>query len=133
MGEIAARVAGTDSGAVLTFAGSVRADGPDRRRVLRISYEGYEPMALSILRRIVEQAERTHGGRAYADHRLGTLEAGEISIGIAVASPHRADGFAALREIIEQIKKDLPIWKKEEFSDGTSEWVNCAAGREKAG
>lgn len=124
MDDLSSKVSSADCGAALTFAGSVRADVENNRRVRRITYEGYEPMAGNILRQIADTAARRFGARVAAEHRLGTLNVGEISIGIAVACPHRADGFAALREIIEEVKKNLPVWKKEEFSDGAAEWVH---------
>ncbi len=119
------KVSSPTCGAILTFAGAVRQDTDTRKSVVRIAYEGYESMSEEVLRRIAETAARAHHARVAVEHRLGSLQIGETSVGIAVASPHRADGFAALREIIESIKKDLPIWKKEEFSDGSTEWVNC--------
>lgn len=120
-----AKVSSPTCGAALTFTGAVRQDAEAGKSVVRITYEGYEPMSEDVLRRIAESAARAHHARVAVEHRLGALQTGEISVGIAVASPHRAAGFSALREIIEAIKKDLPIWKKEEFSDGSSEWVNC--------
>lgn len=119
------RVAGGLCGACLTFAGTVREDDRSGRKVVRIEYEGYEPMAEKVLRKIAAEAAARHAARVAVEHRLGTLAVGETSIGIAVASAHRAEGFEALRDIIEAVKRDLPIWKKEEFSDGTSEWADC--------
>ncbi len=132
IGELAKRTADGSSGAILTFAGTVRSGGDRGRTVVRIEYEGYEPMAREVLRRIAEQAAGRFGARAAVSHRLGVLEVGEVSVGIAVSTPHRSEGFSALREIIEEIKKDLPVWKKEIFSDGQSEWVNCSTRAHRA-
>lgn len=122
------KVSSPSCGAALTFAGTVRADLDAGRAVVQITYEGYETMAESALRAIAGRAAKKYGVKVAVEHRLGILRIGEISIGIAVASPHRSDGFSALRDIIEDVKRDMPIWKKEEFSDGASEWVNCRHG-----
>lgn len=126
MRDLASKVSSPGCGAALTFAGTVRLDvRSDQASVARITYEGYEQMAEHVLRKIAEAAANKYNVRVAVEHRLGTLNVGEISVGIAVAGPHRADGFSALREIIETIKHDLPIWKKEEFSDGSAQWVDC--------
>ncbi len=123
---LSARVTSPANGAALTFAGTVREDMDGRRKVIRIEYEGYEPMAEKVLNRIARDTAEKHGARVAVEHRLGVLAVSEISVGIAVGSPHRSEGFSALRDVIETIKKELPIWKRENFSDGSSEWVNCA-------
>lgn len=128
MQSLSSKVADHSHGAGLTFAGTVRADGGGAKAVRHIIYEGYEPMAGQTLYRIAEKAAERHGAAVAVEHRLGCLKVGEISIGIAVATAHRAAGFLALREMIEEIKKDLPIWKKEEFSDGTAGWLGIAQG-----
>ncbi len=117
-----ARVAHAGAGAVLTFAGAVR-DHKQGRRVLRIHYEAYEPMARRVLERIASdvQAEWPEC-RVALVHRIGLLEVGEVSIAIAVSSPHRDAGFMALRAAIEAVKRDLPVWKREYFEDGAV-WV----------
>ncbi|OGH56576.1 MAG: hypothetical protein A3G34_09215 [Candidatus Lindowbacteria bacterium RIFCSPLOWO2_12_FULL_62_27] len=124
--ELADKIGGPGCGALLTFAGAVRADDDEqgRAQVTHITYEGYESMAEQVLRQIAESVARAHQVRVAIEHRLGRLEVGEVSVGVAVACPHRSQGFSALRDAIEKIKKDLPIWKKEEFSDGTSLWVH---------
>ena len=125
LNALSTKVSSADCGATLTFAGTVRADKEKGRAVIRITYEGYEGMAEKTLRQIAQQAAGAYDASVAVEHRLGCLNIGEISIGIAISTPHREDGFGALREIIESVKKELPIWKKEEFSDGTAEWVNC--------
>ena len=73
---------------------------------------------------IVGEAARSAGtDRIAAVHRIGELEVGEVSVAIAVSSPHRAQAYDASRYIIEEIKKRLPVWKKERYSDGVEEWV----------
>ena len=110
------------AGAVLSFVGTVR-DEKLGRRVLGIEYEAYAPMALRVLERIGrEMLERWPLRRVGLVHRVGWLEVGDASIAIAVAAPHRAEGFEALRHAIEAVKRDVPIWKKERFEDGAV-WV----------
>lgn len=119
---LAARVAGPAAGAVLSFIGTVR-DSKHGRRVVCIEYEAYEPMARRVLERIGDEMCSRWPAEAVAlVHRLGRLEVGEASIAILVATPHRADGFAALRHGIEAVKRDLPVWKREHFEDGAV-WV----------
>ncbi len=127
MDSLAERLTGEDAGAVLTFAGTVRRDQGTGRHVTGILYEGHEPMARQVLEKIAGRVADRHGVRVAVEHRLGELPVGDISVGIAVSAPHREAGFSALREMIESIKTDLPVWKKEQFSDGTSEWVSCSA------
>ena len=122
---LTSKVYSPECGASLNFAGMVRADKEAGRDVQQIIYEGYEKMAEIALREIAQAAARKHQARVAVEHRLGCLKIGEISVGIAVATAHRADGFGALKDIIETIKKDLPIWKKEEFSDGSAQWVRA--------
>ena len=82
-------------------------------------------MADLVLREIVEEATNSLGtDRIVVVHRLGKLKVGDISVAIAVSSPHRANSYEASRFIIEEIKRRLPIWKKELYSDGNEEWVD---------
>ena len=110
-------------GAVLLFLGVVR-DHNDGRPVRGLRYEAYVEMATEVLRTIADEASALLGtGRLAVVHRVGVLEVGEVSVGIAVSSPHRAEGFEASRYVIEEIKKRLPIWKEEEYADGDRGWV----------
>ena len=87
-------------------------------------YDTYEEMAAEVLSEIVDEAARSAGtDRIATIHRTGELEVGEVSVAIAVSSPHRAQAYDASRYIIEEIKKRLPVWKKERYSDGAEEWV----------
>lgn len=111
-------VARAGAGAILTFAGAVR-DEHGGRAVTAIEYHAYESMAARELEKIeAEIARRWPGARGAIAHRTGLLQVGDISVFIAVSSPHRAEGFEALRFAIESIKKDVPIWKKEMYPDG---------------
>jgi molybdopterin synthase catalytic subunit len=110
-------------GANLLFLGVVR-DHNDGRSVGGMRYDTYEEMAAEVLSEIVDEAARSAGtDRIATIHRTGELEVGEVSVAIAVSSPHRAQAYDASRYIIEEIKKRLPVWKKERYSDGAEEWV----------
>ncbi len=110
-------------GASLLFLGVVR-DHNDGRSVAGVQYDAYEEMAEQVLSEIVDEAARAAGtDRVAAVHRIGELSIGEVSVAIAVSSPHRAEAYDASRYIIEEIKKRLPVWKKERYSDGVEEWV----------
>ena len=119
---LAASVMRPSDGALATFAGVVR-NHHEGRDVESIVYEAYRPMAEQEMRRIVEELGRKYPDvRIAAKHRLGLLAVGEASIVIACASPHRAEAFAACREVIDRIKETVPIWKKERTADGET-WV----------
>jgi molybdopterin synthase catalytic subunit len=112
----------SSDGAVVTFIGVVR-DNHRGRQVESILYEAYPAMAERELQRIVDQLRLDYPDTAIAvRHRLGRLAVGEASIVIAVSAPHRAEAFAACREVIDRIKVTVPIWKKERSPAG-DEWV----------
>lgn len=120
---LAATVSDPGCGATVTFLGTVR-DEHHGRAVLRLDYDAYAGMAEREMRAIAEQVvERWSVRRVTIVHRLGTLEVGEASIGIALSLPHRADGFDALRHVIDTFKQTVPIWKREHFADGEAVWV----------
>ena len=95
------------------------------RRVLRLEYEGYEPLAVRAFERIGDEVGARWPVTLAVHHRLGTLGIGEASVIIAVASPHRTDAFAACRYVIERIKQIAPIWKHE-FFEGGDVWIEGA-------
>lgn len=105
-------------GGVAAFAGNVRSPN-DGREVLRIEYTAYREMAEAELTRI---AQETGAPRVWIAHRTGALRPAETSVLIAVATPHRADAFAACRYAIEELKKRAPIFKKETYSSGDA-WI----------
>jgi len=110
-------------GASILFLGVVR-DHNDGRSVEGVRYDAYEEMAEKVIAEIVDEAVRVADtDRIVAVHRIGELRVGEISVAIAVSSPHRAEAYDSSRYIIEEIKKRLPVWKKERYSDGAEEWV----------
>lgn len=118
-------VEGPGAGAVTTFVGLVR-DHNVGRRVQWLDYEAYAPLAEKALGRIVDEARmQWPGARVAIHHRTGRLEIGEASVVIAVATPHRADAFAACRYAIERIKQIVPIWKHEHF-EGGEVWIEGA-------
>ena len=115
----------TGIGALTTFVGLVR-DHNLGRRVMRLEYEAYEPLALRGLELIVQEAaEQWPDVRLAIHHRIGRMGIGEASVAIAAASPHRADAFAASRYAIERIKQIVPIWKHEYF-EGGDVWIEGA-------
>jgi molybdopterin synthase catalytic subunit len=96
--------------------------------VTAIDYEAYEEMALPLMREIGEETLRLHPAtEVRLVHRLGRLVVGEASVAVAVASPHRAEAFAACRHAIDALKARVPIWKKEHYADG-SEWLDEGPG-----
>jgi molybdopterin synthase catalytic subunit len=109
--------AGQD-GAIVTFDGFVRNESHGRATSY-LEYEAYEPMALTKMRQIAEQLhEKFAIHRVALIHRLGHLQIGETSVFIAVSAPHRAAAFDACRHAIDTLKRTVPIWKKEFFTDG---------------
>jgi molybdopterin synthase catalytic subunit len=118
-------VDGPGAGAVASFLGLVR-DHNQGRRVRFLDYEAYVPLAEKALALIVHEAQaRWPGARMAIHHRTGRIEIGEASVVIAVATPHRADAFAACRYAIERIKQIVPIWKHEHF-EGGEVWIEGA-------
>lgn len=110
-------------GAALLFVGTVR-NHADGRPVSGMRYEAYVEMAEPVLAEIATEAaaQLNHGAVAVV-HRIGELELGEASVAIAVASDHRAPAYDANRYVIEEIKKRLPVWKHEHYTDGQTAWV----------
>lgn len=112
-------------GATASFLGLVR-DHNQGRRVHHLVYEAYEPLAERALARIVAEAgDRWPSAVVAIHHRTGRLAIGEASVAIAVASPHRADAFAACRYAIERVKQIVPVWKHEYF-EGGDVWIEGA-------
>lgn len=116
-----------DAGAVLTFVGTVRAEAQSGQQLVALDYEAYEEMALSQMQAIRQRAIDKLGVLdAVIAHRLGRMKPCEASIVVAVLSAHRAEAFEACRWIVDQIKADVPIWKKDVWSDGSTGWVDPA-------
>ena len=120
--EVVEAVGGEAYGGLVTFSGSVR-NQTKNRRVLRLEYEAYAPMAEKKLAEIgAEAAAQWPGVRLSIIHRVGTLVPGELAVVIAAAAPHRKEAFGGCEYAIERLKQDVPIWKKEFFEDGEV-WV----------
>ena len=118
-------------GAVVTFLGVVRDHAPGGRRVTALEYEIYEDPALSEMAAIAREARERFGECNVAvDQRVGRLAVGEISVAIAVAAPHRAAAFDACEYVIDELKKRVPIWKKELYADGNLRLDRKPRGRE---
>ena len=126
VGAIARRVVPESCGAIVTLDGFVR-QFTKGRETLYLEYEAYEPMALKELEKLVAQArarfEIAHVGIV---HRVGKLEIGETSVVISVAAPHRRAAFEACEWLIVELKRVVPIWKKEVYADGET-WVEGAS------
>jgi len=122
--RVLARVGAREDGAALLFLGIVR-DHNDGRPVGGMRYDAYVEMAEGVLTEIAGEVAATLGtDRVAIEHRIGRLDIGEASVAIAVSSPHRAEAFDACRQAIEQIKLRLPVWKREEYLDGESRWLD---------
>ena len=119
--ELLSKVQSPERGGTCVFLGTARADGD----ITGLEYSAYEAMAIEESARIVSDAQAEWpDARVMLQHRLGLIPVGEASIAIAAAAPHRAEAFAACRFVIEEVKKRLPVWKKELHADGSSTWVD---------
>ena len=119
---ITAKVLNAANGAVVTFLGTTRGRTANRN-VLHLEYEAYTPMAEKKLDEVAEEIRSKYSVEdVFIAHRVGRLEIEEISLVVAVASPHRKDAFAACEYAVDRIKQTVPIWKKE-FFDGGEVWV----------
>lgn len=111
------------AGAVAIFVGTVRDHDGERDGVTRLEYSAH-PDAVTPLRAIAEgvaAGEQVHG--VYAVHRTGDLRVGDLAVVCAVSAEHRAEAFEGGRRLIEELKAQVPIWKKQEFEAGAHEWV----------
>lgn len=112
-------------GACVSFEGWIR-NHNEGRPVTRLEYEVYRPLAIAEGERILQEACRRYDiADASCVHREGLLELGDVAVIAAAVASHRDDAFRACRYIIDEVKRRLPIWKREHYSDGTSHWVNC--------
>ena len=116
-------------GALASFVGTVRAVHAGRR-VKAVSYDCFVPLAEKELARIKSAAESRWPVLVAVAHRVGRLKVGEASVAIAVGSGHRAEAFDACRFVIEEIKRLVPVWKKEHYTKGDGRWLaGCALHR----
>lgn len=118
------RVRSDQSGAVVLFLGTVR-EMTEGRQTVALDYQAYPEMAEAKMAQLAaETRERWPIDKLGIIHRLGRLELGEISVAVAVSCPHRHQAFAAGKYLIDRLKEIVPVWKKENWSDGTTEWVH---------
>lgn len=120
--EVERAVWSTADGAMVTFSGLVRDHDGGRGDVQHIEYSAH-PTAQDVLTRLCEAVSAEHSGTVGAVHRVGVLPVGEIAVVAVAVAPHRAEAFAACSELIERLKHEVPIWKRQRFSDGLTEWV----------
>lgn len=119
---VVAAVSDVGQGGLVTFTGMVR-DHSKGKTVTRLDYEAYGEMAQKQLARIADEATRKWPGtRVAIAHRVGTLRPGDLAVVIAVSAPHRKEAFRACEHVIDRLKEDVPIWKKEFTGDGEV-WV----------
>ncbi|HEX8289993.1 MAG TPA: molybdenum cofactor biosynthesis protein MoaE [Pyrinomonadaceae bacterium] len=131
VGEIARRIVPENCGATVTLDGYVR-QFTKGRETLHLVYEAYEPMALKEMSKLIEQAHKKFEiENVGVVHRLGKLKIGETSVVISVAAPHRRAAFEACEWLIKELKRTVPIWKKEVFADGEL-WIEGDSQTENA-
>jgi molybdopterin synthase catalytic subunit len=116
------------NGAIALFSGMVR-NQTDGQSVIALEYQAYEPMALAVFKQIAAEIRTTWPDITHIviHHRTGKLTVGEISVLVAIGSPHRSEAFAACQYAIDTLKHNAPIWKKEHWKDGSTSWVSIGA------
>lgn len=120
-------VKSNEAGACVLFSGTTR-QFTDDKETSSLSYDGYREMAVKQLEKLAADASANWSLiKSAIVHRLGEVPIGETSVVVAVSSRHRVDAFAAATWIMDTLKKDIPIWKKEHWTDGTQEWIHPAA------
>ena len=123
--EVHAAVADPAAGAIALFVGTVR-DHDHGRAVAELSYSAH-PSGAEQLRLVAEKVAARYPVRALAAvHRTGDLDIGDVAVVVAAAADHRDEAFRACRALIEDLKANVPVWKKQHFAEGESEWVNSA-------
>jgi molybdopterin synthase catalytic subunit len=120
-------------GGVCLFVGVVR-DQNEGRQTTEIQYDAYASMAEAEIDGLLRSlGERWPEARVSIRHRLGRLQIGEASVAVVATAPHRREAFAACREAIDRLKTTVPIWKKEFYRDGSSEWIDPSRASRQAG
>jgi molybdopterin synthase catalytic subunit len=124
--EHAALVDQAAAGAVVTFAGVVR-DHDGGRAVRALEYSAHPTASKVIAEVAADVAARARGVRAIAvSHRIGPLGVGDVALACAVAADHRREAFSTCGELVDEVKRLLPVWKHQLFTDGSDEWVGSA-------
>ena len=126
LSALLASVQSPERGGVACFLGTVR-NHHGGRDVLRLEYSAYAPMAEAECARIVAEAQERWGVVVAVRHRIGRLEIGDAAVAVAAAAAHRGEAFQACRHVIEELKRRVPIWKREYYADGTVAWVGSGA------
>ncbi|MCA9244662.1 MAG: molybdenum cofactor biosynthesis protein MoaE [Phycisphaerales bacterium] len=126
LAELSRAVAVDGVGAIATFVGVVRPDVRSGEATLAaLDYTAHEDMAIKQMRRVCEETCRLVGAKAIRlVHRVGKLRVGEVSLAVVVSAAHRAEAFDACRIVTERLKVDVPIFKRDVWSDGEENWVN---------
>jgi molybdopterin synthase catalytic subunit len=120
-----------EAGAIVLFLGTTR-ELTAGRQTVTLSYEAYREMAERRLAELESEARRRWPLlECIIEHRLGVVPPLEASVAIVVSTPHRSDAFAAGEWLIDSLKHDVPIWKREQWADGTTEWVHPGLPPEK--
>lgn len=123
---LAATVLGDEFGALATFAGLVR-NHHAGRPVVSLGYSAYGPMAEAVCVAICEAATARWPVRIALQHRIGELRIGDAAIVVAVGAPHRGAAFDACTWVVDEVKRRVPIWKRERYADGSEAWVDPTA------
>jgi molybdopterin synthase catalytic subunit len=109
-------------GSLIIFEGRVR-NHSENGEVVAIEYSAYEELASQQLLKIKEETEKKFHVTLFIKHRIGTVRVGETALVVAAMSEHRNEGFSAVMEAVDRIKREVPIWKKEILSDGRGVWI----------
>jgi molybdopterin synthase catalytic subunit len=120
--ELYEAVSDPEAGGIVTFVGTVRRHDAGRS-VTQLAYDAH-PTAIDVLRQVAEKVAADVPVLAVAvEHRVGVLEIGDIAVVVAVAAEHRGEAFTAAQRLIDDLKSTVPIWKRQDFTDGGQEWV----------
>ena len=126
LAPLLAEVSSPERGGVAAFLGLVR-NHHEGRPVLRLDYSAYAPMAEAECARIVAEARSRWQAAVALRHRVGSLAIGDVAVAVVAASAHRDEALAACRYVIEEVKRRVPVWKREYHADGTAVWVDPTA------
>jgi molybdopterin synthase catalytic subunit len=123
--SLARRVESAERGAVVSFVGVVR-NHNEGRPVLRLEYSAYAPMAERVCAELVAEVEARWPVAAALAHRVGELAVGDVAMAVVVAAAHRGPAFEACRHLVDEVKRRVPVWKREHYADGAPAWVEPA-------
>jgi molybdopterin synthase catalytic subunit len=120
---VLAAVADDEHGGTAVFVGTTRREA-GAGEVAALEYEAYEELALAEMRRVASEAEQAWGARVAVAHRVGAVAVGEPSVVVAASAGHRPAAFAACRQVIDELKARVPVWKRAVRADGTGAWID---------